>query len=125
MVMAVGLTVDFFILAPDVLDLIEDDDSVWEREPMQALAAKGELQAYFHRGFWQPMDTLRDKRELEQWGSERIRGALIERGVDSETVAAVLDAGPTELGGGSEGERERALALLRRRFPDPPHRHGN
>ena len=61
-----------------------------------------------------------DKREFEQWGSERIRDALIERGVDSETVAAVLDAGVTEPGATSQGERERALALLRRRFPEPP-----
>jgi regulatory protein len=61
-----------------------------------------------------------DKRELEQWGSERIRRGLIQRGVDSETVAAVLDSAGGEPGHPSEGERARALALLRRRFPEPP-----
>ena len=61
-----------------------------------------------------------DKRDLEQWGSERIRGALARRGVDLETVTAVLDSGGGELDNAPESERERALALLRRRFPEPP-----
>lgn len=55
----------FFVLEPRVLDLISGDDSVWEREPMQSLAHRGELMAFKHSGFWKPMDTLRDKRELE------------------------------------------------------------
>lgn len=61
-----------------------------------------------------------DKRALESWGSERIRGALIQRGVDSDTVAKALDDGGGELASPSESERERALALLRSRFPERP-----
>jgi regulatory protein len=61
-----------------------------------------------------------DKRALEGWGSERIRRALIQRGVDSEMVAAVVDAGGGEPGSSSKSERERALAVLRSRFPEPP-----
>ncbi|HVU43669.1 MAG: glucose-1-phosphate cytidylyltransferase [Xanthobacteraceae bacterium] len=60
----------FFVLSPKVGDYIEGDTTVWEREPMERLAAEGELSVYFHRGFWHPMDTLRDKRYLEQlWAS--------------------------------------------------------
>jgi len=60
----------FFVLSPKVIELIPDDDTVWEREPMEALAAKAELQTYFHSAFWQPMDTLRDKNHLEElWAS--------------------------------------------------------
>ena len=53
------------MLSPKVLDYIEGDDTSWEREPMEKLAQDGALSAYRHEGFWQPMDTLRDKRELE------------------------------------------------------------
>jgi len=56
----------FFILAPAALDLIAGDDTLWEREPMEALARNGELRAYRHPGFWQPMDTLRDRLLLDQ-----------------------------------------------------------
>ncbi|WP_077732276.1 glucose-1-phosphate cytidylyltransferase [Methylocaldum sp. 14B] len=60
----------FFVLSPKVGEYIEGDDTVWEREPMECLAAEGQLGAYFHHGFWQPMDTLRDKRHLEElWAS--------------------------------------------------------
>ncbi|MBL6455573.1 glucose-1-phosphate cytidylyltransferase [Belnapia sp. T6] len=55
----------FFLLSPRVLDLIEGDDTTWEAEPMERLARDGQLTAYQHRGFWQPMDTLRDRRQLE------------------------------------------------------------
>jgi len=55
----------FFVLAPAVLDLIEGDQTSWELEPLMALANMGELKAYHHGGFWQPMDTLRDKNHLE------------------------------------------------------------
>ena len=62
----------FFVLNPKVLDFIEGDHTVWEREPMEGLAREGQLAAYFHKGFWQPMDTLRDKRHLEElWHSGR------------------------------------------------------
>lgn len=60
----------FFVLNPKVLDLIENDDTVWEKYPLESLAKSGQLQAYFHKGFWQPMDTLRDKVLLERhWAS--------------------------------------------------------
>jgi glucose-1-phosphate cytidylyltransferase len=55
----------FFVLSPAVLDLIAGDSTVWERNPMERLAADGELAAYKHHGFWQPMDTLREKNYLE------------------------------------------------------------
>jgi glucose-1-phosphate cytidylyltransferase len=62
----------FFVLEPAVLDLIEGDDTVWERGPMEKLAAAGELMAYRHEGFWQAMDTLRERRLLEElWASGR------------------------------------------------------
>ncbi len=60
----------FFVLAPSVIDLIDGDDTVWEQGPMERLAASGDLRAYVHDTFWQPMDTLRDKRMLEElWES--------------------------------------------------------
>jgi glucose-1-phosphate cytidylyltransferase len=60
----------FFVLEPSVINDIDDDSTVWEREPLEALAKRGQLSAYRHTGFWQPMDSLRDKRELEQrWAS--------------------------------------------------------
>ena len=60
----------FFVLSPAVLDYIADDETVWEREPLEKLAKDGELSAYLHNGFWQPMDTLRDKVLLESlWDS--------------------------------------------------------
>ena len=55
----------FFVLNPKVIDLIEGDQAIWEREPLETLASQGELKSFFHRGFWQPMDTLRDKQNLE------------------------------------------------------------
>ena len=60
----------FFVLSPKTLDLIEGDDTIWERKPLETLAQTGQLQAFFHPGFWQPMDTLRDKNHLEElWQS--------------------------------------------------------
>jgi glucose-1-phosphate cytidylyltransferase len=60
----------FFVLSPQVLELIEGDESIWERKPLEELARSNQLQAYFHNGFWQPMDTLRDKNYLESlWDS--------------------------------------------------------
>jgi glucose-1-phosphate cytidylyltransferase len=55
----------FFVLEPSVFDYIDGDDTVWEQQPMEQLAQEGELSAYRHVGFWQPMDTLRDKNYLE------------------------------------------------------------
>ena len=60
----------FFILSPSVIDRINGDDSSWEGEPLTGLASDGELAAYRHYGFWQPMDTLREKNLLEDlWDS--------------------------------------------------------
>lgn len=56
----------FFVLAPKVVELIEGDQTIWEREPLERLAEEGQLAAYQHHGFWQPMDTLRDKHYLEE-----------------------------------------------------------
>ena len=61
----------FFVLEPGVMDYITDDATVWERQPMEKLAHDGHLSAYKHHGFWQPMDTLRDKNFLEElWKNE-------------------------------------------------------
>lgn len=60
----------FFVLSPRVLDRIAGDATVWENEPLTGLAHDGELCAYDHRGFWQPMDTLRDREQLERLWSE-------------------------------------------------------
>lgn len=60
----------FFVLRPEVLDYIEDDLTSWEAEPLARIAGEGQLMAYDHRGFWQPMDTLREKTYLESlWQS--------------------------------------------------------
>jgi glucose-1-phosphate cytidylyltransferase len=59
----------FFVLSPRCLDLIEDDASVWENYPLARLAALGQLMAFKHSGFWQPMDTLREKNMLEEMWS--------------------------------------------------------
>lgn len=62
----------FFVLEPAVLDYIEGDDTVWEKGPLERLAAEGQLAAYRHSGFWQPMDTLRDRNMLEElWQTGR------------------------------------------------------
>lgn len=60
----------YFVLDPRVIDYIDGDETVWEREPLEQLAQSGNLSAYVHRGFWQPVDTLRDKNHLEElWAS--------------------------------------------------------
>jgi glucose-1-phosphate cytidylyltransferase len=60
----------FFVLSPKVLELIDGDATVWEREPMEWLAHNDQLRAFYHDGFWHPMDTLRDKNQLEEmWRS--------------------------------------------------------
>jgi glucose-1-phosphate cytidylyltransferase len=60
----------FFVLSPKVVDYIEGDHTLWERDPLERLAKDGEMSAYLHDGFWQPMDTLRDKTYLEElWAS--------------------------------------------------------
>jgi len=60
----------FFVLSPKVLDLIEGDKTIWEQRPLETLATSGQLTVFKHQGFWQPMDTLRDKTYLEElWAS--------------------------------------------------------
>jgi glucose-1-phosphate cytidylyltransferase len=60
----------YFVLEPEVIDHIADDSTVWEQEPLEKLAHMEQLSAYKHKGFWQPMDTLRDKNHLEElWKS--------------------------------------------------------
>ena len=56
----------FFVLEPDVIDLIDNDLTIWEREPLETLSKKRQLAAYNHKGFWEAMDTLRDKENLEK-----------------------------------------------------------
>jgi glucose-1-phosphate cytidylyltransferase len=67
----------FFVCEPTVFDEIDDDKTVWERKPLENLAAEGELVAYRHYGFWRPMDTLRDKIDLEEmWNSGNAKWKL-------------------------------------------------
>ena len=62
----------FFVLEPGIFDFIKDDGTIWEREPLERITELGELSAFKHRGFWQPMDTLRDKTQLEElWETGR------------------------------------------------------
>ena len=60
-----GINGGFRLLDPSVIDLVDGDRCTWEQEPLQTLAEVGQLSAYHHEGFWQPMDTLRDKNLLE------------------------------------------------------------
>lgn len=63
----------FFVLSPKVTDYIEDDSTFWEREPMERLAREEQLAAYLHHGFWHPMDTLKDRIDLEaMWNSGQV-----------------------------------------------------
>jgi len=61
----------FFVLEPQVIDYIKDDNTIWEREPLENLTNESQLFAYKHEGFWKPMDTLRDKIELERLWSTK------------------------------------------------------
>jgi glucose-1-phosphate cytidylyltransferase len=56
----------FFVLEPEVLDYITDDHTIWEKHPLENLAVEGQLSSFFHKGFWQPMDTLREYRQLQE-----------------------------------------------------------
>jgi glucose-1-phosphate cytidylyltransferase len=57
----------FFVLSPKVLKFIDNDETIWEREPLEKLSKSSQIKAYNHSGFWQPMDTLRDKNLLEEY----------------------------------------------------------
>jgi glucose-1-phosphate cytidylyltransferase len=64
----------FFICEPDVFNYLTDDDTLWEKEPMEKLASENQMSAFKHHGFWKPMDTLRDKNDLEEeWNSGHAR----------------------------------------------------
>jgi glucose-1-phosphate cytidylyltransferase len=86
----------YFVLEPAVLDLIDGDDTVWEREPLERLAQAGQLAAYRHEGFWQPMDTLRDRHVLEElwasgdapWKVDRHQLPTVDRAVIEEASRA-------------------------------------
>ena len=56
----------YFVCQPEVFDYISGDETIFEKDPMEKLANEGQMQAYLHNGFWRPMDTLRDKIELEE-----------------------------------------------------------
>jgi glucose-1-phosphate cytidylyltransferase len=60
----------FFVCEPGIFKYIKDDASIWEREPMEKIAEAGQMNAYKHESFWKPMDTLRDKQELERYWKE-------------------------------------------------------
>ncbi|PRR82852.1 glucose-1-phosphate cytidylyltransferase [Clostridium vincentii] len=67
----------FFVLEPEVFDCIKDDSTIFEREPLEGLARDNKLSAYKHKGFWKPMDTLRDKKVLEKmWESGEAQWAV-------------------------------------------------
>lgn len=61
----------FFVLSPKVLTRIKGDETLWEKEPLESLAHDGQLNVFQHKGFWQPMDTLRDKVHLENLWAEQ------------------------------------------------------
>lgn len=64
----------FFVCEPNVFDYIEGDSTIWERDPMEKIAADGQMVAFKHEGFWKPMDTLRDKHELEEdWSQNKAK----------------------------------------------------
>ena len=78
----------FFVLEPGVFDYLKDDQTVWEKAPLEHLAAAGQLAAYRHTGFWQPMDTLRDRNMLE----ERWQAGKAEWKLWDQTPAAPVTA---------------------------------
>lgn len=62
----------FFVLSPKVIDYIEEDSTIWEKDPLEQLSKENQLTAFFHKGFWHPMDTLRDKNYLDElWATEK------------------------------------------------------
>jgi glucose-1-phosphate cytidylyltransferase len=73
----------FFVLEPEVINYIQNDSTIWEREPLERLAAEGQLCAYKHRGFWQAMDTMRDKIKLEElWNTGKAPWKVWDKEID-------------------------------------------
>jgi len=87
----------FFVLSPKVIDYIDGDSTLWEKEPLEGLARDKQLMAFEHHGFWQPMDTLRDRHHLEElWSSGKAPWKLWEditpQDIDGEDVGAVYQS---------------------------------
>lgn len=82
-----GLRVNggFFVIEPEALDLIDGDEVIWEKEPLEMLASQGQLNGYMHNGFWQPMDTLRDKLMLDKLCAEGCPPWLMPRKIKAPT----------------------------------------
>ena len=89
----------FFVVEPEVLDLIDGDETVWEQEPMQRLVTQDQLAVYRHEGYWQNMDTLRDKAVLQElwdkgdppwrvWDATRAPGSAARESINSQQVVA-------------------------------------
>ena len=112
----------FFVLQPKVIDYIDGDATVWEAEPLERLAAENELAAYRHGGFWQPMDTLRDKKLLEDlWASGKAPWKIWRddpaRSIGPEVVKALDHAKPAGATGQSADggeERQHVASLMAR-----------
>ncbi len=86
----------FFVCEPGVIDYIEDDDTVWEEGPLKRLVADRQLAVYHHRGFWQNMDTLRDKHVLqEMWDADRAPWRVWDRPAEAAPEAATAKAATT------------------------------
>jgi glucose-1-phosphate cytidylyltransferase len=106
----------YFVLSPKVLDYIADDATVWEKEPMERLAGEGQLSAFRHTGFWQPMDTLRDKMLLEelsrQFSADRHRAPRVDRRRRRDP-AGRDDRPPRHGRGGRRRHARRAAAYAR------------
>lgn len=100
----------FYVLEPDAFDYIDGDDTIWEREPMERLALENHLSAFLHRGFWQPMDTLRDKQVLEDlWESGTPPWRIWDRTSSSESRAGgngVVDLASSDSTVEAEGSRD-------------------
>jgi glucose-1-phosphate cytidylyltransferase len=97
----------FFVLEPEVINYIPDDATVWEREPLERLAAEGQLCAFKHEGFWQAMDTLRDKVKLEElWDTGKAPWKLWDRDA-GENLGAI--SGPHGLADRVSSQRVRSL----------------
>lgn len=101
----------FFVLEPGVLENIDGDNTVWEQQPLQQLALQGQLSAYQHDGFWQAMDTLREKTHLEElWAS----------GIKHDLIDFICDAAPSKQNKYMPGSHIPILppAELAKRKPD-------
>jgi glucose-1-phosphate cytidylyltransferase len=100
----------FFVLNPRVIDYVDSDKTVWEAAPLERLSSEGELMAFRHEGFWQPMDTLRDKRLLEDlWASGKAPWKIW----DDPPLVEAQNVTPLELAKHGQGEGlERAVPSL-------------